>query len=220
MSTPRVLPSSVRFASEHKGCQLGHEEIRDLLNGGFVDEVIPLVLEALASDADALENFLDEIVRCIGNYDSDAAIGTIIRETLEILPLNSRVPAHQLIEMSWCGFVQRQKIETHAAVSLAEARVPILVGYSSAVALVPLIRHGAPFYLMLPNGDGDMSGYEFYPTSEGTKVFLTDGTDIGEEKISLMCFPDRFGCQQAEVLKIDLESSRLCNVVLESVFGV
>lgn len=220
MYVPRVLPLSVRFASEHKGGQLGREEISDLLNGGFADEAIPLVLEALASDSDTQKKFLDAFVRCVWKFNSDVAIRATLHETLGALPPDFRVPARELIEMSWCGFVSRKKMELCATMNWVEARVPVLVGYSSAIALVSFIRCGAEFYLMLPqhiDGNADC-GYEFYPTPDGYKVFLA-GRDIGETKISLISFPDRFGRQEAEVLKADFERACPRDIVLESVLG-
>lgn len=219
MSIPRVLPLSVRFASEHKGCRLGREEISDLLNGGFVDEAIPLVLEALASNPDAQEKFLDGFVRCVWKYNSDVGICAIIREALDVLPPNCRIPARELIEMSWCGFVSRDKMALCATINWAEARVPVLVGYSSAVALVPFIRHGTPFYFMFSQDGSGNYGYEFYPTPDGHEMLLVDVEDIRETKISVIFFPDNFGRHDAQTLKADFERACLRDIILESVLG-
>ena len=219
MQTPRVLPVSVRFAAQHKHGMVGVEEIGDLLNAGFIDEAIPLILEAYALDLNAQEEFVEGLLPYVWKNSADVALCAYLAEALDALPPECRVPARKLIEMSWCGFMARGKMELCAAVNWVEARVPVFVGYDSVVALVPFIRHGSAFYMMFPQEDREIWGYEFYPTPESHKVLPMFGRETRETKVSILFFPDRAGYQDAEQLKADFESHHPCNIILESVLG-
>ncbi len=220
MSIPRVLPLSVRFAAREKNGMLGSQEIADLLSAGFVDEAAYLLLELYAADHNAREIFLEGFVHCAWKYSTDVAICAYLEDALVVLPPDRRAPVRELIEMSWCGFMSRGKMELCAAINWVESRVPVFVGYPSTVALVPFIRHGTPFYLMFPqDNSGKNYGYEFYPGSDGHEMLLVDVDDIRETKVSVVFFPDKFWRQAAETLKVDFESSRPCDVILEPVLG-
>lgn len=220
----QVLPASVRLALQCQGT-LGKQEIKDMLltEASLLDEVVYLLFSAFDKIPTLQQRFANELISLA--IQREEAIPEYLAHIAGSLPPDQRVPAHRLVEMSWCGFGFRELYHRCATECWVNYLEPMLLGYTGAVGLVPFIKYRKPFTLVIPDrlNTGDYCGYYFDMAVSNPSARMFALHQLMEKPI-VVYFPGKG--DQWELTKIYLEryshyvhNPLLADVPFKSILG-
>lgn len=103
----RILPSDVRYALQYKEGELTVFEVLDLVENGFEQEALYLILKSSASTPELQRRFIEQIVTLVLTSENtviNESLRSNLRSMLTQLSPDSTVDAHKVGVLSRQGF--------------------------------------------------------------------------------------------------------------------
>jgi len=154
----RILPSDVRYALRYKEEHLTTSEILDLIENGFEEEALYLLLKSSVANVQLQLAFLEQIVTATLDTESvtrKKSLRTILHSMLTQLPTETLVDAHKLSVLSRQGFDAWHDLYKKTADELVEKDADIfMLGHSTFLGLTSFItsfsKRNKKLYLLIP----------------------------------------------------------------------